>query len=246
MKQMLQILILSLVFIIISPSMRPLPPPACAIIGPPPRPGESYQPHPNDCPSPIPPKALDKNVTQVIQTIIVNNTINETLVRIIDENWKHFTFKYKTCLNCIELFPKQDFYEYIYNWLKSENKILTFPVFFQKFFDFINSGKTNLRLLSPSPPTAPPMGPPPKGMLLEKLDEVPFCFLPRLTDEDVFLQYTIVTEYKDDEQFNNFRYLWGNEKWHTEVCQQHTEKKIFKNMLDSLMLEYLNSKCSDE
>ena len=160
MKQMLQILILSLIFIIISPSMRPLPPPACAIIGPPPRPGESYQPYPNDCPSPIPPKALDKNVTQVIQTIIVNNTINETLVRIIDENWKHLTFKYKTCLNCIELFPKQDFYEYIYNWLKSENKILTFPVFFQKFLQYINSGKTNLRLLSP--PTAPPIKPPQK------------------------------------------------------------------------------------
>ncbi len=116
MKQMLQILILSLVFIIISPSIRP--PPACVTIGPPPRPGESYQPYPNDCPSPIPPKALDKNVTQVIQTIIVNNTINETLVRIIDENWKHITFKYKTCLKCLELFPKQDFYDYIYNWLK--------------------------------------------------------------------------------------------------------------------------------
>ena len=243
----MQILLISLVFIIISPSIRP--PPPCVPIGPPPRPGESYQPHPNACPPPRPPrppKALDKNVTQVIQTIIVNNTINTTLVRIIDENWKYLTFKYHTYLKCIELFPKQDFYEYIYNWLKSENKILTFPVFFQKFFDFINSGKTNLPLLSPSPPTAPPMGPPPKDKLLEKLDEVPFCFLPRLTDEDVFLQYTIVTEYKDDEQFNNFRYLWGNEKWHTEVCQQHTGKKIFNNMFDSSMLEYLNSKCSDE
>ena len=135
MKQMLQILILSLVFIIISPSMRPLPPPACAIIGPPPRPGESYQPHPNDCPSPIPPKALDKNVTQVIQTIIVNNTINETLVRIIDENWKHFTFKYKTCLNCIELFPKQDFYEYIYNWLKSEKILLLLMNSLKNFYN---------------------------------------------------------------------------------------------------------------
>ena len=135
MKQMLQILILSLVFIIISPSMRPLPPPACAIIGPPPRPGESYQPHPNDCPSPIPPKALDKNVTQVIQTIIVNNKINTTLVRIIDENWKHITFKYKTCLKCLELFPKQDFYEYIYNWLKSEKILLLLMNSLKNFYN---------------------------------------------------------------------------------------------------------------
>ena len=138
MKQPLQILLISLVFIIISPSIRP-PPPACVIIGPPPRPGESYQPHPNAClpprpqRPPRPPKALDKKVTQVIQTIIVNNTINETLVRIIDENWKHITFKYKTCLKCLELFPKQDFYDYIYNWLKLQKNIVTFPVFSKIF-----------------------------------------------------------------------------------------------------------------
>ena len=131
MKQPLQILLISSVFIIISPSIRP--PPPCVPIGPPPRPGESYQPHPNACPPPRPPKALDKNVTQVIQTIIVNNTINTTLVRIIDENWKYLTFKYKTCLKCIELFPKQDFYEYIYNWLKLQKNIVTFPVFSKLF-----------------------------------------------------------------------------------------------------------------
>ena len=103
MKQILQIVLISLIFIIISPSIRP--PPACPPIGP----DESYQTYSNLCPPPRPPKppipprppkALDKNVTQVIQTIIVNNTINLTLVRIIDENWKHIIFKYNTCLKC--------------------------------------------------------------------------------------------------------------------------------------------------
>ena len=93
MKQILQILLIFLIFIIISPSIRP--PPPCVPIGPPPKPGESYQTYSNVCPPPRPPpKALDKNVTHVIQTIIINNTIDQTLVRIIDENWKHITFKY--------------------------------------------------------------------------------------------------------------------------------------------------------
>ena len=251
MKQPLQILLISLVFIIISPSIRHPPPPACVTIGPPPRPGESYQPHPNACPpptSPRPPKALDKNVTQVIQTIIVNNTINTTLVRIIDENWKDLTFKYKTCLKCLELFPKQDFYEYIYNWLKSENKILTFPVFFQKFFDFINSGKTNLRLLSPpsAPPSKPP-SPPPKSELLKKQNEVPFCFLPGFTDEDNKIQDIIIQiDYGD---LNDLKYKWGNNEWHTIVCQKHTSDiNAFRKSkkFEWSLLNYLDSKCSDD
>ena len=36
-------------------------------------------------------------------------------------------------LKCLELFPKQDFYEYIYNWLKLQKNIVTFPVFSKIF-----------------------------------------------------------------------------------------------------------------
>lgn len=246
MKQILQIVLIFLIFLIISPSIRP--PPACVPIGPPPLPGESYQTYSNVCPQPRPPKALDKNVTQVIKTIIVNNTINTTLVRIIDENWNHIRFKYNTCLKCLELFPKQDFYKYIYNWLKLQKNIVTFPVFFQKFFEFINSGKRNLRLLSPpTAPSSPPPSPPSKRELIEKQNEVPFCFLPGFTDEDNKIQEIIIKI--DNDQLNELKYKWGDKDWHTKVCQKHTSKiNPFREskQFEWSLLNYLDSRCSND
>lgn len=243
---MLQLLILPIVFTIISTSVRP--PPPCRVSGPPPLPGTS-QTYSNTCPPPRPPpKGLDKNVTEVIQIIIVNKTINETILKIINENWEELTFKYNTCIRCIKLFPKEQFYDYIYQWLESQKtKIVTFNDFFKLFLEYIKSGsnKSNLRLLSPPSPqsdTPPPV--PPKELLLEKLDEVSFCFLPSLTYEDVYIQYkiTMIT----DDKFNTLRHLWGNQSWHTQVCQCRELFNNHINTFDQKDLNYLDSKCEDD
>ena len=76
--------------------------------------------------------------------------------------------------------------------------------------------KKNLRLLSPpsAPPSEPP-SPPPKRELLEKQNEVSFCFLPGFTDEDNKIQDIIIQiDYGD---LNVLKYKLCNE-WHIIVC----------------------------
>ena len=130
-------------------------------------------------------------------------------------------------------------------------KILLLFLFFQKFFEFINSDKKNLRLLSPpsAPPSKPPSeppSPPPKRELLEKQNEVSFCFLPGFTDEDNKIQDIIIQiDYGD---LNDLKYKWGNE-WHTIVCQKHTSDiNAFRKSkkFEWPLLNYLDSKCSDD
>ena len=182
-------------------------------------------------------RRVDSSVGTVLDKIIEANVIDTKLSFEIENTLRRAsqnTFLKGICIQCLQihLMDNHDFlYSSMRDWLNVQT-ITSYPLFFQSFKRWINN-KPYWRKLTEGNNEL-------KEALLAKLEEVPFCFKPSLTTNDIKIQI-FVHDSKND-KFNTLRNSWGKTNWHNSVCSLYYQR-VFNNLLESKLLDYLKGKC---
>ena len=183
-------------------------------------------------------RRVDNSVGTVLDKIIEANVFDTMLSLEIEATLRRAseqTFLKEICIQCLKMhiIDNPDFlYSSMHNWLKGLT-ITSYPIFFQSFNRWINN-KPYLRTLSEGKNEL-------KEALLAKLDEIPFCFKPSLTIDDIKIQ--IFVHNSKNDKFNTLKNTWGKANWHNSVCSIY-DGRMFNNLLTPVLLDYLKGKCA--